>query len=635
MTDVAESTAGAIVETRISELMAYGNDAVDRVNLFQSSMLSLLQELEPPDVSSLGEIAVPTSTPLEYDRPDIGTVIFQDPAQNNLADPSYEEIPTVDTNGIVNAMADVGNLTSEYEPPDKPTLNYNGTSTPQAPTIVTVPMPTAPDIEYPDAPVFTELDYPSAPTQDTVVFDSTKPTLEAERNLPSSFSFDESNYVSSVWETVIEKINTDLASGGVGVSAEVRDGLYQEMVDKQRDEHERQYREAQARYGSAGFSLPTGAFVSALSEISLENSRQEEGFRRNIYLNQMTLAQQNTQWALDKGVQIEQILRDFFSRSEDRRLEVSKAIAQRGTEIFNAYVTKFNAQTELYKTDAAIYESKLRGESEKINAYKTAMEGKKIEADVQKTAADIYAASMGALEIKARIFSIQNDTAKIQSEIEGLKIEQYKASLQAYIAGLESDKNVVALYSAGLESERIKAEINAQKISAQTQKISAWKIVVDAQIANAELKVRQNSQKVEQYKAELETYNSELNYNKAYNDSKTAMFSQASTAYNSRVEAVKSENMLKIEEMKTRLQEASLNVQKLTEELKLIVQGYVSVNQMKIQGAESLVNVNAQLAASALGAANVNASYGQSTNSSYDHNDPVHRSISESHSYTY
>lgn len=56
---------------------------------------------------------------------------------------------------------------------------------------------------------------------------------------------------------------------------------------------------------------------------------------------------------------------------------------------------------------------------------------------------------------------------------------------------------------------------------------------------------------------------------------------------------------------------------------------------MKMRGLEGVMQVQAQLASAAMGSANVNAGYNQSSNSSFDHVDRGLRSITESHNYNY
>lgn len=136
---------------------------------------------------------------------------------------------------------------------------------------------------------------------------------------------------------------------------------------------------------------------------------------------------------------------------------------------------------------------------------------------------------------------------------------------------------------------------------------------------------------VEQYKAELAAYSAQIECTKVSNSSLADTFKASATAYAAEAEAVKSENLAKVEEMKANAQVAIANAQVLAEELRTITQGYVAIAEVKTKGAEGIASVQAQLAAAALNAANVNASYGQTMSSSYPHHPDV--SISEIHTY--
>lgn len=939
MTTYPTETAGALVETRINELVAVGQGAIERVEQFQDSLQDLILGMESPSVGALEEIETPEIAVLNYERPDLGNIEFGEmpeppvsglslveieevsvadaPVQDNsqllrynspqkpdislsplqinipasqeiavidpletreiehpvlisistpvvgmpqnreivahevpgmiAVDASYQVVlpsPPIDIDDFrafegINLDSTLPVLNTPSMPsglsfPSRPSLAFDSSKLPEvSSTISSVEMPVAPDMTEPDEPVLQPITFPSPPPLNISTFDIDKPRMDFESVLPAEFSFSPDNYVSGVWDTVLDRIKSDIQTGGVGVSAAIRDGMYHEMLELQKVEHEKRYREAQARYGARGFHLPTGAMISALATIDAENAREKEGFRRKIHLDQMTLAQQNTQWALDKGVQLEQILRDFFIKSEDRRLEVSKAIAQRGIEIFQSYVTKFNAETDLYRSEATVYESRLRGELAKVEMFKAEMEGRGIEAEVQKNVIQAYIARIGILETRAKIFGIQNENAKVRAELEKLKIEQIRTAIEAYLAGVEADKNTVLLYSSSVEAEKIrhdaqlsrtnveleiekakssdyasrmsaiaqtevakaqaysaessaateiararssiqvaninahteieksraqihvadmqaksdlnksnadiyaslsnterskvellnaeigaernkvdlvsaqvnanrnmvdlhssewqaeqvkatlhdskikseglkldllgkeieaerlkidlgnaeasaaknrvdlysseitaegvKAEFNAQETNNYAQKLKAWKDRKEVEIANAEQKLRKNDQEIERLKADLASYGARLDYSKVNNSLLSDVFRTEVMAYSADAETARSENTLKIEEMKARVQKAGLQVQKLSEELKLIVEGYTSINQLRMQGMTGLVQAQSQIAASALGAANVTASYGASTGYSYGE----HSSTSVTHSYTH
>jgi len=53
---------------------------------------------------------------------------------------------------------------------------------------------------------------------------------------------------------------------------------------------------------------------------------------------------------IDKAIQLETVLINFFNETENRTLDSAKAIAANGIDVLRALIDSYNSKLELYKT---------------------------------------------------------------------------------------------------------------------------------------------------------------------------------------------------------------------------------------------------------------------------------------------
>jgi len=73
---------------------------------------------------------------------------------------------------------------------------------------------------------------------------------------------------------------------------------------------------------------------------------------------------------IDKAIQLETVLINFFNETENRTLDSAKAIAANGIDVLRALIDSYNSKLELYKTEAGVFELKVRAELNAAEIYK-------------------------------------------------------------------------------------------------------------------------------------------------------------------------------------------------------------------------------------------------------------------------
>jgi len=618
-----------LVENRFDLAEQYARENLTLAQQYITDLTTLLNSLEVPSTETIEDIEVPTITPLDYSaRPEMSDAIdsfpeFDDPAPTMEA---LADVPDIDT-------ADIPEENFNFTENIIPVPSFNDIAPPDDNiTINTVETPAKPDLTTPAPIAFEDLEIPAPPTISLPDFDLNVPNL-GTLNDPAPFSYTEAPYNSDVWSDLLDKVLTDIRNGGTGLDVTVEAELYDRARDRQRDENERLYRESEDTFSATGFPLPPGALAARLAEVSAEISRKNDQMSREIMINQAELAQKNTQFMVEKGIQLEGILRDFFNQQSNRALDAAKSVATIGIEVFKALVTKYSAALESYKAEAAVYESRIKAALTTAEIYKTQIQGLEVSAKVQSVKADVYRAQVEAVNTVAKIYETEMQAAKVQSEVELSKLEVFKAQTQAYVAQLEGEKTKFQVYSAQVDGEKARVQVYAENVKAYIARVEAAKSTAEIEAIAAENVLKTNQLKIDKYRADLARYQAQIEAEIKSAGLQVEAFKTEVLAYNAETDAVKAENLAKIQEMTANVSVAELRLKKAVAQIEAISNSYVALKELQSKGTEGIMNVGAQLAASAMNAVNASASYDASSRSSRSESQDWNASISESHKY--
>lgn len=614
-----EST-NSLVSERFDLAETYANEAIANAESYASTLTSLLGELD----TNLGstEITFDAVKSIEVYAPEfassIGALDIQldsSPVLSGLSEVTINDIDTPNKNF---------NFSSTYY--SAPSITYS--NAPTEPSIASITFDPTPDFDYPDAPTIDDIIIPAKPNINLGNFDAEVPDL-TEIPEPGTFNFTEGNYNSDIRVALFGKILTDIANGGTGLSVDVEADIYARGVERQRVENERLYQEVQNQFSASGIELPSGAYAARLLEVSNEISRKNDQINREITINQAELEQKNIQFSVQQAVVLEQMLVGFFNDQQNRSLQASQTLASIGIEIYNALVARQNLYLEKYKVEAEVFKTKIEAELTAVEMYRTEIEAVKATADIQTARANIYNIQMNALDIKAKIYATLIETAKAKATIEALKVDLFKVQTDAYSANIGAQKLMIDSYVAKLESEKIKADIFNSEISAYATEIETYKVRAEIARIQAETEIQKNNQLIEAYKADLGKYEVDLQAQIANADLIVKGYDIETKSYVANLQAKETELKAQIANTEAQVQLSVAGVNSSIAVLESNTKSYVALKELQVAGTQGIMNVHAQLAASAMNAVNASASQ------SHDYNDTTSESssINETHSY--
>jgi len=269
----------------------------------------------------------------------------------------------------------------------------------------------------------------------------TTPTVPDEPD--PTLNWTASSYVSEVWDALFDKVYDGIVNGGTGLDEDVEDAIFERARERQRIINAREYDRAIDAVSSDGFDFAGGAQASILGASIAELAQQDENLNRDVMIKQAELAQVNTHFMLDKGLALEQLLRQFYSDNENRSLDAQKAIAD--------FV--------------------LRKYSEKIKAYIAQWEGVKLELEAKMATVEVV---LKQNEMILRKFEGEMTGHTAEVDLIAKKID---ALVNGYRGEVEGFKAIVdreaAWWRALTEEQRAKIEKNRLELEQAVQEIRA------------------------------------------------------------------------------------------------------------------------------------------------------------------
>lgn len=229
--------------------------------------------------------------------------------------------------------------------PESPGTNFDGNVDPSAPwTIVENKFTSAAEITtdllalvtgtggYMDELADSIEAYPTADINDIIYTEILPDDIEA------AFSWYETAFNNDFYDAIKAKLTTDLVNGSSGIGGTVEQDIYDRAVARKELEEVRIYDELEERLSSTGFDLPTGAMTSALQEHGNAVAMRTQDINLKIIEEQADLAQKNSQFVITASTNLDNILRDFIGKLNQRSLDYKKALADHIIKAYDLYL---------------------------------------------------------------------------------------------------------------------------------------------------------------------------------------------------------------------------------------------------------------------------------------------------------
>ena len=616
-----------LVNERFDLTSAYAESSYNLTADYVDQVLNLVNELETFNIPDI-EVETPEIPGLDVStRPSLGLHVIDDTwPENDAIRPtldSYPEFTQID-------MPVMRFTPPDYVAPVKPDLSP--IAAPGEPPVQDeIIIPTKPSITLPNAPIFDAIILPPVPSITLPTFDADLP--EEILQTPAEFNWTESPYNSDIWNDLLVKTLDGIINGGSGLDPEVEQAIYDRAKARLQLENDKARQTIETDFAARGFTLPGGALVGRIDEHNAEIARNNLDLNEKVMIEQAELAQKNTHFIMELGLEAEKVLRGFHDAQMNRSLDAAKAVASSSIDIFNAYVTRYNAQIDSYKAQAAVFSEQIKAALTEVEIFKVQVESAKVSSEIQQVLADVYGKQLLAVETHIKLYTAEMEGAKVASEIQAQKLEVYRLQIRAYIAQLDAEKTKFQTYGIEVDAEKTKASLYSEQVKSYVAEVDAEKSKADLQIAQIGTVIQKNAALIDEYKAELTAYGIQVDAVSKKIGAEVEGFKAEASAYSAETDAKGLEYGARIKEIEAHIEFGKFNLQKALAEIDAATTGYIKIKEQQLKGTESVMNVNAQLAASAMNAVNASASYGYNGSESKSVGFSYGASMSETHSF--
>jgi len=589
-----------LVESSLGYVEGIANQQITATNAALEQMASAIAGLnliETPDAPDVGIVPTITQPPQAGYLGVVPDPVFPPaPGAPPATSPITTNFPTAPAN-----TAQRPTIITPTAP-----AAFSGTA-PAEPTLGAVAIPVKPvlDTSIP-VPALLGITIPQAPSTIYPDFDAVL-APHGLRAPDAIFNYVEDFYDSALLQTLIAKLIGDIVNGTTGLHPAAEAAIWARGVEREA-ETTKQAKDDALREGAArGFSYPTGATAARLESIEQAGMSKRVELSREIMVKQAELAQNNMQFAITQGIDLEGKLMQFTSQYAQRAFEAAKTAFSAQFDAFNAAVALYNAEVNTYQVESVVYKARIEGESLKLEAFRQEIEAQKLIGEINKDSIAIYTAQFQALQIQADLYKTTMQAAQIAMDIEKAKIDAYKSQVDAFQSLVMANKAEFDAYASQVQAEMSKAEIYRTDIAAYQSTIQAYAAQVTAESSrvDAEARVQELTQK--NYALQLDGYKSAVSAEAERMRAYATQVTARADVYRAEVQGYSAEVQAQVSKYQSETAQRIAAFEASVRGVQIELDASIRATQMAVSAIDGAAKNSAAIAASAINAVNVSA----------------------------
>ena len=491
----------------------------------------------------------------------------------------------------------------EYEAPDvdldiAPPVFEDVTSAIPMPVLRPIVLPTLPDINV-----------------DDILFEGVTPVFDGTPPDPSDFAFENTNYEGLLLDET-KAVILRVFNGETGLPPSVEQALFERAREREVELAERDVEQVRDEWAARGWKMAPAQMQAATNRARRDASAKVSQLNRDQFIENHKERLAMLRDAMTNAMALEDLWTKLFMSAEDRRLQAAKMRLDLALQVFNALVSKYQADAQLLSVQAQVFSQKFQAAQMKLSLYSEQLRAQSLIGDLNEQDIRIFAQQVGALEANARVYSAKVEGYRALFDAINAKVAVYRAQLesnQTLLTGYETDmRGFVEMMRAQAQRDerfRIRADIYGKNMDAWRTRFDVLAAEQNQNFKRADLQrdvYNANTQRVQAFVA---GESARIN---ALRDKYASLASEIQSK--SEVERSRYQLMLSIAEAKITRYEKAANI--LLQNGQLNIQNLLTAESLMLRGKETGAQVLAQMAAGYTSAANVNASISDSSGSS-------------------
>ena len=387
----------------------------------------------------------------------------------------------------------------------------------EAPTLPDRTAPTAPQVSLPVFGTLAPVDTSVAPTDLKGEFDrayrSAAPSTIAmlEGYVDAQLTKFNPRYHEQMAR--IEAQLTTYMNGGTGLKPEVENAIYSRAREKNEVEATRLRDAAYSEAAKRGFTLPTGALLSAVARARQEAANNNLKAASDIVVMQAEMEQKNLQFAVTTSTGLRQSMvsaalayHQNLVQINGQALDYAKTVMSAIIEVYNSAIKTFGLKLDAYKTEAMVYETRLKSAMAGIELYRIEISALEALTNVDKAKVDVYRARIDALTSLSNVYRAQIEAVVGRTSLEKLKLDLFQAQVQSYSVQVQAKNAEWQGYSAAIEGQTAKVKIFGTQVDAFNARVQGYKAEIEAKSEVVRATAITNQARATQYSAVLSGY---------------------------------------------------------------------------------------------------------------------------------
>lgn len=427
-----------------------------------------------------------------------------DPSQPGALPGFYGSVPSINTS---------------FAFPDPPAQLLNPMG--DAPVLPTRTEPTAPQVSLPTFTSIAPADTTIAPTALDQTFASSyngvSPSMVTAINGYVDGMLTKYNPQFAAQMSAIEAQLSKYLAGGTALNPAVENAIYERSRLRTDAEATRVRDGALKDFANRGFTIPPGALFSATQTARQAGADNNAQALREIVVKQAEMEQANLQFAVTTSASLRTTLLNAslsymqnLTSINGQALEYAKNVVGALVQLYNVSVQMYSAKLDAYKTDAAVYETRLKAAMASIDLYKAQVESLQALAQVDHAKIEVYRARIESLNTLASVYRTQIEGAQGRANLEKLKLETFQAQVEAYSAQVRGKQAEWAGYTAAIEGQQAKVKTFEAQVAAYSSQVNSYRALIEANRAKIAANAENNEIVYKQYMAALTNYKTQV-----------------------------------------------------------------------------------------------------------------------------
>lgn len=609
LNDLAD-TVLADAQAALDDLQtSYINTAILDPRLFWSdadldAILNQLGQIPDPDLSTdwLDNVNLPEASPEFVFNPQVLALIQQQLPEYILpAQPSFPAMPAepADPGEPDVLLAPTHAPLPSYEAPDPSVgeaapayIDYTGS----------VPFPTLRNIVLPDPPV-TQLS--------SITFDAVPPVFDIEVPDSAQFQFTPGTYQPLMLDDLKTAI-LNVLQGGTGIPASVEDAIFEQAREREAELGYRDVDTVRNDYAARGYKYPPGVVARRIDRISVDASSKISQLNREQFVTRWRLEVEQFRAVLASAIGLEELWVNVFVTGERLRFDAARMQMDFALQVFNALVTKINAQANLFAVQAQVYRDRINAEEAKIRAYATELEAKRIIGELNQQDVTIFVERVRALATNADIYRarVEGWAAKFREVDAKVAVFREQLSSNNTLANIyESD---VRAFGALIEAQKTRDERFAVKAQIFSTKTEAKKTEYDAILAAYNQNFKIAELRRDTFVANSERIRELIGAESGRIDAVVKRYQAMEAQITAKSEVERARYTLLLSHAQAQVERMKAAADILLKNGEINIQSALQAQNLTIRAKETAATTLAQIAAGLTAAANVNASISNS-----------------------